>query len=56
MIATDLRGQGQRFESRLLVTAQRLANARGNMIAASRAEEGAGWRSAPFLWPLIERN
>lgn len=56
MIAQGWRGQAEAMEASLLVTARKLANARGQMIAASRRNEGRGWRNAPFLWPLMDRS
>jgi hypothetical protein len=56
MIAPEWRGNGRNLEERLLVTATKLAKARGAMLAASARSEGSGWRVAPFLWPLIDRS
>lgn len=56
MITLDWRSRAQEFEANLHVKAELLGRARGQLIAASRRDDGAGWRNAPFLWPLIERN
>lgn len=55
MIAPKI-SRGLALEKHLLITAREIARARGSMIVASRQSEGAGWRNAPFLWPLIERS
>lgn len=54
MIVLDQRTGTKELETSLLVTAKKLATARGQMIASSRRFEGEGWRSAPFLWPLMD--
>ena len=56
MIAQNWRGQSEALEAGLLVTAKKMANARGQMIAASHRNDGEGWRNAPFLWPLMDRS